>query len=155
SREMEAMSGSQHVGQFLWACLTGALVLALMTPGISFAQDRNFEADPTLPAPSKAQPIGPPAPEEPTQFLSWETRPGRSYVIPGVELLSYLFLLNQFDRHFTPPEALYRVTPSTFRQHVTDGKWVIDDDQFSVNQFLHPYSGTIYFGLGRSAGPTL
>jgi hypothetical protein len=146
------MSGSQFVGEFLWVILTGTLVLALLTPGLAFAQDRISEGDPQLPAPPKTRPIGPPAPEEPAQFLSWETRPGRSYVIPGVEILSYLFLLNQFDRHFTEPEALYRVTPNTFRQHVTDGKWVIDDDQFSVNQFLHPYSGTIYFGLARSAG---
>ena len=146
------MSGSQHVGEFLWTLLAGALVLALLTPGVAFAQERTSEVGPALPAPPQAAPIGPPAPEEPKQFLNWEMRPGRSYVIPAVEILAYLFLLNQFDRHFTEPEDVYRVTPSTFRQHVTDGKWVIDDDQFSVNQFLHPYGGTVYFGLARSAG---
>ena len=152
SRTAPGMNGSQHVGEFLWTLLAVALVLALMTPGIVFAQERTSEVEPTLPAPPKARPLGPPAPEEPNQFVNWEMRADRSYVIPGVEILGYLFLLNQFDRHFTEPEALYRVTPSTFRQHVKDGKWVIDDDQFSVNQFLHPYSGTVYFGLARSAG---
>src|SRR5437868_8115230 len=73
--------------------------------------------------------------------LNWETGAGRSYLIPGVELLSYLFLLNQYDRHFTEPKDVYRTTGNTFWQHSTDSKWVLDNDQFSVNQFLHPYSG--------------
>ena len=84
--------------------------------------------------------------------VSWERRPERSYFIPGVEVLAYLFLLNQYDRHFTDPRDDYRTNFSTIRNHVTDGKWVIDNDQFSVNQFLHPYSGTVYYGLARSAG---
>ncbi|MGH7183917.1 MAG: DUF3943 domain-containing protein, partial [Nitrospiraceae bacterium] len=85
-------------------------------------------------------------------LLNWETGEGRSYLIPGVELLSYLFLLNQYDRHFTEPEDIYRTNFDTFREHLTDSKWVLDNDQFSVNQFLHPYSGSVYYGLARSAG---
>ncbi|HVG02617.1 MAG TPA: DUF3943 domain-containing protein, partial [Nitrospira sp.] len=84
--------------------------------------------------------------------LTWETRPGRSYLIPALEIPAYLFLLNLYDRHFTEPRELYRTNWNTFRTHLTDSKWVIDDDQFSVNQFLHPYSGTVYYGLARSAG---
>ena len=98
-----------------------------------------------------------PAPSE-TAFkretvrLNWETGEGRSYLIPGVELLSYLFLLNQYDRHFTEPKDIYRTTFDTFREHLTDSKWVLDNDQFSVNQFLHPYGGSVYYGLARSTG---
>lgn len=84
--------------------------------------------------------------------LNWETGAGRSYVIPGIEILAYMFLLNQYDRHFTEPKDVYRTTGNTFTQHVTDSKWVLDKDQFSVNQFLHPYGGSIYYGLARSAG---
>lgn len=84
--------------------------------------------------------------------LNWDTREGRSYLIPAAEILTYLFLLNQFDRHFTEPMADYRTTGTTIRQHLTDSKWVLDNDQFSVNQFLHPYSGSVYFGLARSSG---
>jgi len=99
----------------------------------------------------------PPAPpsrlsDAPPFALTWEMRPGRSYLIPALEIPAYLLLLNQYDRHFTAPEDIYRTNWTTFRKHVTDGKWVIDNDQFSVNQFLHPYSGTIYYGLARSAG---
>jgi hypothetical protein len=84
--------------------------------------------------------------------LNWETRTGRSYFLPAVEIPAYLLLLNQYDRHFVEPKAVYQTTFDTFWQHVTDPHWVIDNDQFSVNQFLHPYSGSIYYGLARSTG---
>ena len=31
-------------------------------------------------------------------------------------------------------------------------KWVVDNDPYSINQFLHPYQGSIYHGFARSAG---
>ncbi|MDP9131761.1 MAG: DUF3943 domain-containing protein [Nitrospirota bacterium] len=79
-------------------------------------------------------------------------RPDRSYLIPALEIPVYLFLLNLYDRHYTEPKELYRTTGNTFATHLTDSKWVIDDDQFSVNQVLHPYGGSVYQGLARSAG---
>lgn len=84
--------------------------------------------------------------------LDWESGRNRSYLIPAAEILTYLFLLNQYDRHFTEPKEVYRTTGTTIRQHLTDSKWVFDNDQFSVNQFLHPYSGSVYYGLARSTG---
>lgn len=84
--------------------------------------------------------------------LNWETGSGRSYIIPAAEILAYLFLLNQYDRHFTEPKDVYRTTGTTIREHLTDSKWVLDNDQFSVNQFLHPYGGSVYYGLARSSG---
>lgn len=84
--------------------------------------------------------------------LNWDTGTGRSYILPATEVLAYLFLLNQYDRHFTQPTSEYRTTGATIKQHLTDSKWVLDNDQFSVNQFLHPYGGSIYYGLARSAG---
>ena len=90
--------------------------------------------------------------EVPQFSFTWETRPGRSYLIPALEIPAYLFLLNLYDRHYTEPKELYRTDGNSFWKNLTDSKWVIDDDQFSVNQFLHPYSGTIYYGLARSAG---
>lgn len=84
--------------------------------------------------------------------LDWESGRGRSYLIPAAEILTYLFLLNQYDRHFTEPKDVYRTTGTTIREHLTDSKWVFDNDQFSVNQFLHPYSGSVYYGLARSTG---
>ena len=84
--------------------------------------------------------------------LNWDTGAGRSYLIPAGELLAYLFLLNQYDRHFSEPTSAYRSNGDVIWQHLTDSKWVLDNDQFSVNQFLHPYGGNIYYGIARSTG---
>ncbi|MEP6887082.1 MAG: DUF3943 domain-containing protein [Nitrospirales bacterium] len=100
---------------------------------------------------SEAAPT-PVASDVPKFAVSWEMRPGRSYVIPALEIPVYQFLLNLYDRHRTEPKDDYRTTGNTIRTHLTDSKWVLDNDQFSVNQFLHPYGGTVYYGLARSAG---
>jgi Domain of unknown function (DUF3943) len=91
------------------------------------------------------------ADEVPPFSLTWEKGPNRSYLIPAMEIPLYAFLLNQFDRNFTEPEEEYRTTGHSIKENITDGKWVVDNDQFSVNQFLHPYGGTTYFGLARAA----
>jgi len=84
--------------------------------------------------------------------LSWETGAGRSYVLPAGEILLYEFLLNRFDRNFVEPTSAYETSWDTIKHNLTDGKWVIDNDQFKVNQFLHPYGGSVYYGLARSSG---
>lgn len=131
--------------------LTAALVFALVAPGAGFAQEPTSVVGPTSPAAPEAAPIGPPAPEEAKESLSWEMRPGRSYLIPALEIPAYILLLNLYDRNFTEPTEEYRTTGDTIRTNLTDSKWVLDNDQFSVNQFLHPYGGTVYYGVARSA----
>jgi hypothetical protein len=83
---------------------------------------------------------------------SWETGTGRSYVLPAGEILLYQFLLNRFDRNFVEPTSDYETSWDTIWDHITDPHWVVDNDQFKVNQFLHPYGGSIYYGLARSTG---
>src|SRR5205809_1107108 len=39
-------------------------------------------------------------------------------------------------------------------RHNLRGPWVVDHDPFSVNQFPHPYQGSMYHGFARSAGLT-
>ncbi len=84
--------------------------------------------------------------------LVWETGAGRSYVLPAGEILAYEFFLNLFDRNFVEPKSDYQTDWNTIWEHLTDSKWVIDNDQFKVNQFLHPYGGSVYYGLARSTG---
>ncbi len=139
--------------------LPGALVCLLLTPSIGLA---DVQTPPASPKYQVGELIGPVPDQESrdrevglkdrTSGLNWETGAGRSYIIPAGELLAYLFLLNQYDRHFTEPKAVYRTDGGTIRQHLTDSKWVLDNDQFSVNQFLHPYGGNIYYGIARSTG---
>ncbi|MEP6935007.1 MAG: DUF3943 domain-containing protein, partial [Nitrospirota bacterium] len=147
------VSRSRYTGEFRRALLTGALALALVAPGVGFAQEEATSSDALIsPALPQAAPIGPPASGGPKQLLNWETGAGRSYVIPAFELTGYLLLLNQFDRHFVEPEAIYRTGTKSFQTNLTDSKWVVDTDPFATNQFLHPYGGSIYFGLPRSTG---
>lgn len=84
--------------------------------------------------------------------LNWETGAGRSYVLPIGEIILYEFLLNRFDRHFAQPTIDYQTSWDTIWNHITDPQWVVDNDQFKINQFLHPYGGSVYYGLARSTG---
>jgi hypothetical protein len=96
--------------------------------------------------------------EETTQVLSWETGAGKSYLIPALEIPAFILLLNGYDRLAYPNsvepsgEKTYSTNLSTFRDHVLHGPWVIDTDAFNVNQFMHPYQGSMYYGFARSAG---
>ena len=47
--------------------------------------------------------------------------------------------------------ANYEVTPASIRRNLR-GPWVVDDDPFEINQFLHPYQGAMYHGIARSNG---
>ena len=44
-----------------------------------------------------------------------------------------------------------RVTPKTWWDNMEQG-WVWDLDDFTVNQFGHPYQGSNYFNTGRANG---
>jgi hypothetical protein len=96
-----------------------------------------------------ADPVAYP-PEARKPVLSWETRAGRSYVIPALEIIGFDVLLNRFDYYFIDKEV-YGTTFSTFRDNLKGG-WVVDTDPFAINQFGHPYQGSIYHGFARSAG---
>jgi hypothetical protein len=78
-------------------------------------------------------------------------RTKRSYVIPAVEIIGLNFALNRFDRQFLSDPETFNVTGSTIRRNL-EGPWVVDDDPYYVNQFLHPYHGSVYHTLARSAG---
>lgn len=92
------------------------------------------------------------------QRLSWETGAGKSYLIPALEIPAFLLLLNGYDRLAYPnslePDGkkTYDSNFSTFWDHVTRGPWGVDTDAFDMNQFMHPYQGSMYYGFARSAG---
>jgi hypothetical protein len=100
----------------------------------------------------------PPAKEAPTAFnasepspvLDWGTGASRSFLVPAYEIPAYELLLNRFDHHEVDAETY--PSPWTNLKANLHRSWVIDNDKFSTNQFLHPYQGSIYQGLARSAG---
>lgn len=96
-------------------------------------------------------------PVKKTKVLNWETGEGKSYLIPALEIPAFLLLLNGYDRLAYPNDMedgkkVYDTTLSSFWDHVTRGPWGIDRDAFSMNQFAHPYQGSMYQGFARSAG---
>jgi hypothetical protein len=169
--------GSRHIKEFRWAILSGAFAFALITSGTGFASDLVLVTDSRLQSDVSLQTSTPDNPEtglakdlvlvtdsrlqsdasptstpdNPRRVLSWGTGSGKSYVIPAFEVVGFVFLLNQYDRHFIDPEV-YGTDYSTFRENFTGGKWVVDRDPFEINQFMHPYQGSMFHGMARSAG---
>jgi len=106
---------------------------------------------------SDSQGIQEEKPEQAAQALSWETGAGKSYLIPALEIPAFLLLLNGYDRIAYPNaveggKKVYETNLSTFRDHLFRGHWGIDQDAFAMNQFGHPYQGSMYHGFARSAG---
>ena len=142
-------SGARCRGELRWALVTGALALALMTPRAGMTEEPTSPAKLKLPDLSQpAPPADNTAPHKPV--LSWETGAGKSYLIPAMEIVGFQFLLNQYDRHFLADPA-YQSNWSSIKENATH-KWVVDTDPFSINQFGHPYQGSMYYGFARSAG---
>jgi hypothetical protein len=93
----------------------------------------------------------------PTKPTAADTAGGRSKVLPAVETVGFLALLNGYDRFAYPNEyqdgkKVYAVTGTTAWDHLREERWVHDQDPFNVNQFGHPYEGATMYGLARSSG---
>ncbi len=74
----------------------------------------------------------------------------RSYGVPALEILGFDFLLNRYNRRFSGSSD-YDVTASSIRRNL-HRRWTADNDPYQVNQFAHPYQGSMYHGFARSAG---
>ncbi len=74
----------------------------------------------------------------------------RSYSIPAMEILGFDFLLNRINHHVSGSSD-YDVTVETIRSNLR-ANWATDNDPYQINQFGHPYQGSMYHGFARSAG---
>lgn len=89
--------------------------------------------------------------EDAPKRLVLDDRPrSKSYLIPGLEIVAFDVLLNRFDHAFVDPDE-YDVSLSSIRRNLRSS-WNEDRDPFTINQFLHPYQGSMYHGFARSAG---
>jgi hypothetical protein len=120
------------------------IALILLAPIASFADDPKLETPAQQEAPTAF------AAEKPKPVLNWGAGDGKSYLIPALDILVEEFLLNQYDRHVIDSEV-YGSNFSTAKHNLTH-QWVVDSDKFKINQFLHPYQGSIYQNAARSAG---
>lgn len=73
----------------------------------------------------------------------------RNFVLPIVEIVLTDSLLNLAGRKLYTDG--YSVTGRSIARNLK-GPWVIDDDPFQVNQFLHPYQGALYHASARASG---
>jgi hypothetical protein len=87
---------------------------------------------------------------EPTPVLHWGVGDGKSYAIPAAEIAGFELLLNRFN-HYVIDDRVYASPLSNLHENLHH-KWVVDNDAFATNQFLHPYQGSMYHGFARSAG---
>jgi hypothetical protein len=73
----------------------------------------------------------------------------KSYAIPALEIVLFDVLVNLANRYTTGDP--YHSNLASIR-HNLHHSWVVDNDPFKVNQFWHPYQGSMYHGFPRSAG---
>lgn len=73
----------------------------------------------------------------------------RSLLIPAAEIVGFDVLLNLFDRAVLGRD--YYTDLATIRRNLRRG-WVVENDPYLINQFGHPYQGSMYHGFARSAG---
>lgn len=85
---------------------------------------------------------------QPEEEPSWDVN--RSYVVPAVDIVVFDFLLNRFDYHFIEKED-FAVSSDSIDRNLRS-KWVVDNDSFEINQFGHPYQGSMYHNFARSSG---
>lgn len=74
----------------------------------------------------------------------------KSYWIPALDIVGFDLLLNQFNRRFFSGHD-YDTSIGSIRRNLRRG-WVVENDPFQINQFGHPYQGSMYHGFARSAG---
>ena len=82
--------------------------------------------------------------------LPQEERGHRSFILPAIEILAMDAAVNLGGRQLLEPTD-FDVTTASIRRNLRR-RWVIDDDSFEINQFLHPYQGAMYHGITRSNG---
>ncbi len=98
-----------------------------------------------------------PLSEPEAQKSKFPEGPGKSYLIPALEIIGFNLALNTAARIAYPNETqdgkkVYQTSLSTSWDNLVHGPWVIDQDSYTVAQLRHPYQGAIYQGFARSAG---
>jgi hypothetical protein len=78
-----------------------------------------------------------------------EQRPRKHYLLPALEIIGFDFALNMIDRALLGED--FRSDVESIRRNLRQ-RWVVENDPYMVNQFGHPFQGSIYHGFARSAG---
>ncbi len=133
---------SVRLRPLLAKCRGAAVILGFAIGAGAEAQTTTPVSAPDAPPPQTA---GKPA------RLDWKTGQGRGYGVAALEVPSFLGALSVFDR-ITIPHDVYDPTFRSTWEHLHEQHWVFDTDPFNMNQFGHPYQGSVMFGFARSTG---
>jgi hypothetical protein len=127
-------------------------MLALTTSAAAFDMPKlPLPADkPELKTPEQQEAPTAFAAEKPEPKPGWGEGSGKSFVIPAFDIIAFDYALNRYD-HYVVDDQVYGSPSSNFRQNIRR-RWVVDTDPFAVNQFYHPYQGSMYQQFARSAG---
>jgi hypothetical protein len=79
-----------------------------------------------------------------------QTDATRNYGVPLADIVIFDSLLNRYGERFIDRDT-YRVSFTSIKRNLKS-HWVLDNDPFSTNQFMHPYQGSVYHSSARSAG---
>lgn len=131
-----------------------AAARALQTQGLMWSSDLQWYSGHPLQVPgdmlAQASVPAVPASADLTSPSLPEFGTHKSYAIPALEIPGFDFLLNRFNNQVSGSSD-YEVSLSSIRRNLRSA-WVTDHDPYSVNQFGHPYQGSMYHGFARSAG---
>ena len=130
------------------------LVLAIVGAGLASAQEiggANLAAPSGLTGPALSRAIEQVlavAPAQPGQVSAPDKRWG--HAVLGTIGVNVVF--NLVNLAFRPDARHeFQVTPKTWWDNLKYG-FIFDDNNFSTNQFGHPYQGNLYFNVGRANG---
>lgn len=132
-----------------WAAIRALLWLPLFFATLHL-QSTFAAEDPTLD--TKTQKAAPAAfaDDKPKPVPGWGEGDHKSYWVPVLDIFLFDFTLNQYNRRYSGTSD-YDVSYGSFKHNLSND-WVYDNDSFSINQFGHPYQGSMYHGFSRSAG---
>ena len=76
----------------------------------------------------------------------------KNFGLAAVEIVGLNVLIWSYDRYIRAGEGRgFRIGFNSWQENLTNGfEW--DDNNFSTNQFAHPYHGNLYFNAARSNG---
>jgi len=144
TRDFRSTSQRRRGVSLSGSALVGGIALAFAMPCATRA------GEPPAIDVSVAQAASAPDATRKPEASSGEFGAYRNHWLPLAEIIAFDFLLNRYNRGFSGSSE-YAVTGSSIRRNLR-GPWVADNDPFKVNQFLHPYQGSMYHGFARSTG---
>jgi hypothetical protein len=132
------------------------VVFLLGLPGLGSALEDTSPKPTVIPALESVEPAtrdngANNGPTSPSRVLPGEPPTHKNYWLPALEIPVFIALWNRFDRVAFGGHD-YESTWASGWDHVVHGPWVVDQDAFAINQFGHPYQGTVYYGIARSSG---